>query len=291
MSIDAVRTLLSGLVDDAGHFPPGELPLPAAVEHYRAAAAGPHAFLLGRFLCPASRLHELTRLLRGADRVALGVILDTGLRGLPEAVARSVEDRRLELTALEFPLPSDADQAAAAREALHTLHRLPPGARAYLELPRVHGWRDALSLIAARGGGAKLRTGGLVAEAFPTEREVADFVRACVEEGVAFKCTAGLHHAVRHRDERTGFEHHGFLNLLLATSRAVDGARLPELVRVLRQRDPADLVDQCRAVDVRTARLVRRHFVAFGSCSFAEPVADLTGLGLLEKASAPAVDG
>jgi hypothetical protein len=283
MSTGVATALLEGLVDDAGLFPPSSLPLPDALGGYRATTGGPYATLVGRFLCPASRVDELIGLLEADDRIPLGLILDTGIPGVAEAVAQTVEERRLELTAVEFPLPPDADQAAAARESLHTLHRLPPDTRAYIELPRVHGWRDALSLIAARGGGAKLRTGGLVADAFPTEREVADFIRACVEEDVAFKFTAGLHKALRHRDEHTGFEHHGFLNILVATALAVRGARVPHLVRALGERDPAELVDQCLAVDDATAALIRRHFVSYGSCSFTEPVDDLTGLGLLEK--------
>ena len=281
MSTDVVGTLLAGLVDDASCFPPSSLPTPEALAGYRTRSGGPHAHLLGRFICPASRMPELIHLLEPADRIPLGIVLDTGLAGLPEVVADSVEERRLELTAVEYPLPPDADQAAAARDSLATLHRLPPGALAYLELPRVHGWRDALSLIAARGGGAKLRTGGLVAAAFPSEQEVAAFVRACVEEGTAFKCTAGLHNAVRHRDPLTGFAHHGFLNLLVATALAVRGARMPELVAAIGTRDTGELVDACRTMDGETAQAVRRHFVSFGSCSFAEPVADLTCLGLI----------
>jgi hypothetical protein len=147
----------------------------------------------------------------------------------------------------------------------------------------MYGWRDALSLVAARGYGAKLRTGGLVADAFPTEIEVAEFVRACVAEGAPFKCTAGLHHAVRHRDDRTGFEHHGFLNILLATHAAAEGASVDELTEILAERDPAELVEQVADLDPTAPDLVRQHFVGFGTCNVDEPIDDLTGLGLIEK--------
>ena len=68
---------------------------------------------------------------------------------------------------------------------------------------------------------------------FPSPEELAGFLWACAEAAVNFKATAGLHGAVRHRDERTGFVHHGFLNLVLGTARAAaehpspsdDGAR------------------------------------------------------------------
>lgn len=284
MSTDAAtHLLLHGLVDDAALFPPAALPMPQAVSAYRTRRAGPYASLLGRFLCPASRLDELNAQLGPDERLALGLIMDTGVAGLPEAIARTVEDRRLELSLVEIPLPGGGDQAHAAHQVLHALHRLPQEVQAFVELPRLPGWRDALSLIAARRRGAKLRTGGLTSDAFPTEREVADFVKTCVSSGAKFKFTAGLHHAIRHTADTSGFEHHGFLNVLLAVAAAVRGGRIPTLVEILAERDPMEIVDGIRTVDTRTAAKVRQHFVGFGSCSFTEPVHDLTGLALLEK--------
>ncbi len=291
MSTDSLekpaKPLFRGLVDDAGVFPPSALPLPEALNLHWINRAGPYAALLGRFLCRASQLGELHELVGDDQRLALGLIMDTGVAGLSDTVARAVEDRRLLLETVEIPLPTEGDLSEAAHATLHALQRtLPQEVAAFIELPRVPGWRDALSLIAARGRGAKLRTGGLVADAFPTEREVADFIKACVAEGATFKCTAGLHHAVRHTDETTGFEHHGFLNILLATYEAVRGASVPELIEVLAERDPAELVDWVHTLDARTAQTCRKYFVSFGSCSFTEPVDDLTGLGLLEKETA-----
>ena len=45
------------------------------------------------------------------------------------------------------------------------------------------------------------------------------------DRAVPFKCTAGLHHAVRYTDPTTGFRHHGVLNILVATARAVPAGR------------------------------------------------------------------
>ena len=71
----------------------------------------------------------------------------------------------------------------------------------------------------------KFRTGGLTADAFPSAAELAACIDAALDRETPFKCTAGLHHAVRHTDPETGFEHHGFLNVLLATRVALDGGR------------------------------------------------------------------
>ncbi len=282
MSTRAVAWL-RGLVDDAGVFPPSALPMSRALVQHRACRDSSHGWLLGRFLVPASRLAELQAELGAHDKLRLGVIMDTGAAGIGEAVARACEDRRLFLSAVESPLSPEAEQSAAAHEALQELGRLPAGVSAYVELPRVRGWRDALSLVAARRRGAKLRTGGLVSAAFPTELELAIFIHACIEERAPFKCTAGLHHAVRHRDPVTGFEHHGFLNVLLATCHAVLGASVSAIAGVLEQRDPALVRRRFAEASDQTVSSARRHFVAFGCCSFTEPVNDLVGLGLIEQ--------
>ena len=88
------------------------------------------------------------------------------------------------------------------------------------------------------------------------------FGLAMLISGLAFKASAGLHHAVR-----TG-EAHGFLNLLLAVfhpGAAEEALADPDPARGL---TPAD-------------GCVRERFRGFGSCSFFEPVDELRALGLL----------
>ena len=98
---------------------------------------------------------------------------------------------------------------------------------------------------------------------------------------MAFKCTAGLHNAVRHTAEDTGFEHHGFLNVLLATRASLDGAAHDELVELLDQRDGEVLAARARELSDDQAASTRRWFTSFGSCSIDEPRQDLTTLGLM----------
>jgi hypothetical protein len=288
-----IHRLLRGLVDDAGVFPPRRLPRREALAQHRAHHAAEYSWLVGRFLVPASRLAELQEELGGAEPwseppVRIGVVMDTGAAGVADAVARACEDRRLELTTLEVPLSPEEEQSAAAHRALRELARLPAGVAAFVELPRVRGWRDALSLIAARRRGAKLRTGGTTAAAFPTELELAIFLHACVEEGVPFKLTAGLHRAVRYVDEATGFEHHGFLNALVATSHAVLGASVSQLAEVVALRDHTEVLRLVRAVGAPTLEAARRHFVAFGSSTVSAPVEDLLSLGIPEALASEA---
>jgi hypothetical protein len=53
-----LRTLLHSLVDYAGLFPPAALDMHAAVHEYAHHRAGEHAWMLGHFILPVSRLDE-----------------------------------------------------------------------------------------------------------------------------------------------------------------------------------------------------------------------------------------
>jgi len=85
--VGAERLLLRELIDYAGLFPPARLDLAAAVAAYRVARDGQYAWVLGRFLCPTSRLEELggaltATMTAGEQTWDVGVIFD-----LPPAAA------------------------------------------------------------------------------------------------------------------------------------------------------------------------------------------------------------
>lgn len=302
--------LFDRLVDDAAIFPPGNAALPAAVGQHRALRTGELSAFVGPFLCTASRLDELRLVLddEPGDEppLDLAVVVDTGAAGL-DAVATTVgADDRLDLHAVEIALGGDRDLGVAARRVAtaildaglpQTTSRPlaylagPPGQAAcavgyqplgcYVEVPRAPTARDALEVLAQYELRAKLRTGGADAAAFPDEHEVAAFLDACLDLELVIKCTAGLHHAVRHTDPATGFEHQGFLNVLLATHVLLDGGSVDDAVVVLAERDGVVLAGHAVALSVDEALRVRRSFASYGSCSVTEPVDDLVALGLV----------
>ena len=275
--------LLAGLVDDAGLFPPAQLPMTDALARHRADEAAGHVMLTHRFLCPASRFGELASGIGPPDGTALrlGLILDTGLDSLPAVLAGVAGEPGLALELVEVPAPG-AGEVGDALDALAGV-----GRSAFLEGPRDAGW---VKTVAARhppdsGGplrGAKVRCGGARAELFPSPEELAAFVCTCFEHGVPFKATAGLHGAVRHRDEATGFVHHGFLNLVLAAVRATSGAAVDDVAAVLASTDGPALAAEARAVSGRALSAARLLFRAYGSCSTSEPVEEAAALGLLD---------
>lgn len=271
------RALFTAIVDDAALFPPGCAAMPdalAAHPHHKAAL---YADVVGRFLCPASRLQELMDVLPEGHRIELSLIADTGPDGLADALALGHTDHRVDIEAVEVKPGPGPDLMESVELVLESL----PPILSFVELPRAPGWTGGLDAIAAAGRGAKLRTGGATVDAFPSEDELAGFIVACAERDVPFKCTAGLHNAVRHRDEHSGLLHHGFLNIALATHAAVLGEGAAAVTALLGEMDGDRLASAYRHVTDHDARRTRAAFVGFGSCSILEPVRDLTELGLL----------
>src|SRR5947209_2241185 len=56
----SLQALLAGVLDYAGLFPPAKLPLDQAIQQYARYRHDPHSWMLGRFICPAEKLEELT---------------------------------------------------------------------------------------------------------------------------------------------------------------------------------------------------------------------------------------
>jgi hypothetical protein len=240
--------VLDRLIDHAALFPPASMSLDVALEEDRAARESEGGALMNRFVVPARLLRDLPE-----DRPTLSVVLsgpqDAALLPGTEGVA-AVE------LALQAPRPDPQDLIATHRELE------PLGVETYFELVFDDGWRDsvpaAIGAIAALGGRVKLRCGGAYT---PSVEQVTLVIAACRDAGAPFKCTAGLHHAMRRGEE------HGFLNILAATT--APNARLAD---VLAEEDHA-------ALDLDAPD--RSLFTSFGSCSWREPVDDLEALGLL----------
>jgi hypothetical protein len=135
----------------------------------------------------------------------------------------------------------------------------------------VDGSEERQNGVVYREGETKLRCGGA---RVPSVEEVAQFIRRCREQGLRFKATAGLHHALPTEGE------HGFLNLLAAC--VFDGAE----EEMLEARDVSLNAESFRAngrvANAEACARVRRDlFASIGSCSFAEPVGELKALGIL----------
>jgi hypothetical protein len=298
--------MLDGLIDYAGLFPPASLDLAAVARNYAVYRRGRTAWMLGRLVLPAGRLPEFSE---AADAVLphgegvvpwrLSALLTADLQGDVARVEafnqRHAENGRAVVDTVEVRVgsPEDVARTGAVR---------PPGLRLACEVPAPTVGDEVLAAIASAGAIAKVRTGGVVADAFPSTRDLATFLWRVARRRVPIKATAGLHHPVRGEQRLTYDANapvatmHGFLNVVMgaawAYEQASDGAPAEapeELVAVLEARDTSRLRvgEACIAwdavaVSVDALDTARRRFgLSIGSCSFEEPVAELKALGLL----------
>lgn len=270
-----------GLVDDAAIFPPGDAPLAEATARHLSRRTRPGAGLVGTFVARDTDLPALK-----ATPLALSVVV-TGGAGQVFGTAALARKLHVAVEGVEITLRDPGDPVGAARrvgaavDAARAEGQLDDHVPIHVEIPpdcSPGAWLAAADEVAAQEFRLKLRTGGLEAAAFPSAPALAGWIDAALDRETPFKCTAGLHHAVRHTGDE-GFEHHGFLNVLVATRLAFDGASSDEVVEALERRDGQALVTEARDLDLAGAR---RWFTSFGSCSVDEPLDDLVALGLVE---------
>lgn len=308
---------MSDLIDYAGLFPPAKLDMTASVEAFARARMSTEEWMLGRFICPASRLEEFSKV---ASAVMPGTHATSGYREhadtdtpweisllVDQSLAQTLSDidsfnehhsdpdhglANIDMIELKVTRVEDIDDA---------LDQTPEDILPFFEFPpeahRPGGdCRGYVAALAGSKAGAKIRTGGVTPDAFPSCEMVATFLHACASADVAFKATAGLHHALRgtHRltyepgSDRTVM--HGFLNIFVAAA-LVRAARIEEdtTLQVLQETEFGNFhfgnetvgwTD--RLIDIiQLARVRESCALSYGCCSFDEPVDDLRTLKLL----------
>ncbi len=297
--MNATISLLTGLIDYAGLFPPSELDLATALRDYDRHLRSAEAGMLGRFVLPARRLDELEPWLDGPwgrDR-PLRLSLLVTLDDLAPVAAHASRTPAVRVEALEFrPGPQRpagawlaelvARQWDAELTALETYVELPPGRDE--ELLLALGRRQAQHPLARLGG--KLRCGGVTPDLIPPVARVASVIARARDLEVPLKFTAGLHHPVRGMGQVAGEPMHGFLNVygaaLLAHAHGLSAAELEPVIADTDARSfrldasgfawRGTLVPAARIATLREGMLG-----GYGSCSFDEPVTDLRALHML----------
>lgn len=290
--MSAVSSLLGSLIDYAGLFPPAQLGMHDAVRNYAAYLASPHRPLLGRFVVPLARLDEFETAFHALPaEQQIGWHLSVLAGGNPAADAGTIaafnaRQANARIVSVETKATSVGDVTwftASFTNEIEVWVELPPANR---DLPVL------IERIRAAGRGAKLRTGGVTADAFPAPAEIARFLRECHRLSVPMKATAGLHHPLR-GEYRLTYEAgsprtrmFGFLNLLLAAALIHVGGTDAEAIALLDDSDSTHFTAPPDALAWRNHRFtaaqlatVRRTLCrSFGSCSFTEPIEGLQEL-------------
>lgn len=300
----SLRALLAGTIDYAGLFPPAALELAPALQNQMVYLRENDIWMLGGFILPTAKFEQAEALLGSFSpqyplRIsALGPKTEnvpqfmSALRTATETIRKfnAAHDKGANVTQIEMALPTQPGvQLADANAVLADLH-IPT----FWEAPADEAERviDFLAERRRTGTGRfgfKLRTGGVVASAFPSSVQIARGLVAAGKGQVPIKFTAGLHHPVRKFHASVQAKMHGFLNVLGAGVLAAEHDwSVQQTSKMLEAEDAAafSFDDEAFAWNewkVPTARIVehRKVFTSFGSCSFDEPREDLRALHLL----------
>lgn len=298
--------LLEGMVDYAGLYPPAALDMRPAVRnfaHYRASGSG---WMLGRFVCPADRLAQFSDIAdpllprdAGAIPWRLSVTSSGDVSADLAAIATFNERHRVCFDECGAKVDVYEARVNTVADIERLADAVPRDLTLYLEVPVNDALDSLIAAIARAGRRAKIRTGGVTIDAFPTAQQVVRFLASCLAHDVPAKATAGLHHPLRGMyrltydvDASTG-RMFGFLNVLLAGVLLGSGGSEAEAVALLEE-------SQASAFDISEAQIVwhgpegdrlfgkhalqqvRERLVnSVGSCSFTEPVDESRALGWL----------
>ncbi len=293
---ESVRALLAEIVDYAGLFPPSQLPMTKAVANYADYKTGEYNWMLGRFVVPITRLDEFAESAKeffssGEEVWKLSVLASEDVYG----TIREIEDFNDEFAGYVVcdALEVKADTGAQIEEIAESV---PPQLTTYFEVPVGEDLADLIATIAISCQRAKIRTGGIVQNAFPTAAQIIRFIRTCLAANVPFKTTAGLHHPLRckkplsyEKDAEIGTMH-GFLNVFLAVAFLQQNYKTSVIKELLEEESAENFTFDKTGVlwrrehfipTVQLKFLRERNIISFGSCSFEEPIADLRDVGIL----------
>lgn len=254
---DSVRVLLESLIDYAGLFPPASLSLNDAIRNYDEYRRGEYAFALGRFVVPAAQMHEVP------PDFPLSVLATAD--SIPDAFVVEVKAKNAE--------EIDLIRQQAAKQMI------------YVEVADI----DLIDILAHYGLRAKIRTGGVTGDAFPSVDHVAMFIQTCRQKKVPFKATAGLHHPIRcakpftYEANSPAGVMHGFVNVFVAAAMPGSAKQIlrEENARAFGFDEGGVWFRDLRITTGELERVRTQSAISFGSCSFEEPIADLKELGWL----------
>ena len=288
-----LHSMLAHCIDYAGLFPPAGLSMEQSVRNYADYLRGEDSWALGKFVISASRLNELSSALE-----AIGNEQSTLLRSISALVGGNIASdlesiRRFYERHHGIAIIDAVDAKVSSVQEINALVAAVGGSHTlYCEIPIDGDLEVLIGAIAAQALRAKVRTGGITKEAFPSAEKVLSFIAECLTAKIPFKATAGLHHPLRAQYSLTyepGSQKgtmFGYLNIILASVFLYDGLDRQSVLEILTEPSAStiSLVDDGAAwrnhhVPAHVIHSVREQFfISFGSCSFREPLDDLRNL-------------
>lgn len=297
---------MSKILDYAGMYPPASLSLEEAFNNFITYQSDPYAWILSRFVIPAKRLGELPGFDEKLSFTALGRSgkdIDEFLAAIDldiadtRAFSESHPNSSVDMYEVVLPASSLTDKFTAndiVTRAADALNK--NGITVFFECPFSEDWEvraekllRALRKVKDKHVGFKLRTGGVTSDAFPSTEQVAWAIVQTREAGVPLKCTAGLHHPIRHFNPSVQTKMHGFLNVFGAGVLAsTNGISQVDIKAILEEEQAENFIFtdddfEWQGLRIATPEIKKSRLFAtsFGSCSFGEPKEDLQNIGML----------
>jgi hypothetical protein len=321
--VGSFKAFTNKLIDYAGLFPPAGLSLTQAFHNFLFYKISPYSWMLSNFICPAGKLNELTELMKHIEDDNTAIIPVSILGSGTDDPRKLYEKNDTDLTAIntfhetssakasidafEIRLPAVLFTDKSGSSILDVLDKinyliqdsLKKEIPCYFEASITGNFNFCISKLAEavaihnmKGykSGLKLRTGGTEASSFPSVDEAAHTIYTCLEQAIPMKCTAGLHHPIRHYNETVSAKMHGFLNIfgagILAYTHKLELSKIKEILEDEYSYNFDFTPDsfKCNTItaneeNIREAR--EKFMISFGSCSFDEPIDDLKTIELL----------
>jgi len=276
--------ILEGFIDYAGLYPPANLDMESTVHNWSKYLQTDDSWMLARLIIPASGLNEFKRVSQKflpseqEEMWQLSVLLPpANSEQFESAVNQTVEFNISDCGAVANVVEFQANTIDEINSAFSVLHDdLFP----FVELPVNEDPRGLIASLSGAIAGAKVRTGGIKPELYPTPANLARFIHACSIAGQPFKATAGMHHPCQNKNEKVGVIEYGFLLVLQATAAvSVHDANVDDVESILMNESPDFSMFSENELEQVRAEL----FNSLGTCSFDEPRVDLRRMGLLKE--------
>lgn len=314
--LDSLQALMGEIVDYAGIFPPGNLPLEEAVKNYRKYLDDTDNWMLRSFVLPIAKLNEVEKymdLFSNEKQINFSLVLSktntaeefiTVCKKDKEEATRFLNKYKdcTNVISLEVPLPPVEVTENILQAVSDVSNALKAKAFCEMTKPLSATWIDDMKKTLAslqrfnienpnNELGYKLRMGGVRAELFPTTEQVAHALKESIDRKIEIKFTAGLHHPVRFYSDDVQTKMHGFLNLFCGYMfQYLFNLNLNELEAILQDENETNFVfsnNQIQWKEYKVSLEMIKHIrqkmlCSFGSCSFDEPREDLRKLNIMK---------
>lgn len=230
---NSLKSFTKEILDYAGLFPPAKLPLTDAFSNYLSYCKSDFGFILSKFICPVNQFPELLNLIStlNSDEKTINIsALLTGGKTIDAFKENLENDLKLwndfvqkskgiiNVNSAEVKIPDelisqgDPEKIASFAHYLSLEIQTKTNCKVFIFIEgsmtgnTEKNFKSLINGIEIQNlnkfsAGFKLRTGGIVPDAFPSSQQIAYCIRECLDRKVPMKFTAGLHHTYRHYDK------------------------------------------------------------------------------------------